>query len=99
VRLAIVEYDDPSEGLRNRAFELVILSDGIHAGIDNGRLAEICKLGQDKDGFLHTVGSDSGIYVCGCARTPMKIDESYADAVTVAGRIITNYKAQITNHK
>jgi heterodisulfide reductase subunit A-like polyferredoxin len=88
VRWAIVEYDDPSEGLKNRAFDLVILSDGIHAGVDNSRLAEICKLSQDKDGFLQTVGSDSGIYVCGCTRAPMKIDESYADAVTVAGKII-----------
>ena len=71
-------------------FDLVILSDGIHASADNDRIAEICKLGQDKDGFLCITGKDSGIYVCGCARAPMKIDESYADAVAVANRFLSN---------
>ena len=72
----------------HREFDLVVLSNGIHAGNDNDRLAEVCRLGIDKDGFLRSTGDDSGIYVCGCARAPMKIDESYADAVTVAGKII-----------
>jgi len=84
----IIEYDDPGEGIKSKDFDLVVLSNGIHASADNERLAEICRLGQDKEGFLKTVGTDSGIYVCGCARTPMKIDEAYADAVTVAGRIL-----------
>ena len=85
-----VEYDDPTEGIKQKEFDLIILSDGIHAGTDNSRLAEVCGLSQDKDGFLRAMGTDSGIYVCGCARTPMKIDEAYSDAVAVASRIIGN---------
>ena len=84
-----VEYDDPSEGGKQKDFDLVILSDGIHASIDNSRLAEICRLRQDKDGFLQTVGVESGIYICGCARAPMKIDEAYSDAVAVANKILS----------
>jgi len=85
-----IEYDDPTSGITSREFDLVVLSDGIHAGVDNGRLAEVCRLGQDKDGFLRAVGTDSGIYVTGCARAPMKIDEAYADALTVSGEILAS---------
>jgi len=85
-----IEYDDPALGITSREFDLVVLSDGIHASSENGRLAEVCRLAQDKDGFLRTVGADSGIYVTGCARAPMKIDDSYADALTVAGAILAS---------
>jgi len=71
------------------SFDLVVLSDGIHAGVDNDRIAEVCRLGIDKDGFLRSVGEGSCIYVCGCARAPMKIDEAYADAVAVANKILS----------
>ena len=84
----IVEYDDPKTGITNREFDLVVLSDGIHEGADNERLAEVCKLGQDEDGFLRSVGTDCGVYVAGCVRAPMKIDEAYADAIAVAGKVL-----------
>jgi len=83
-----VEYEDSFEGIKMRSFDLVVLSDGIHAGKDNTRLADVCRLGQDKDGFLRAIGADSGFYVTGCARAPMKIDEAYADSVAVAGEIV-----------
>ena len=86
----VIEYDDPTSGITSREFDLVVLSDGIHAGVDNGRLAEVCRLCQDRDGFLNAVGTDSGIYVTGCARAPMKIDEAYADALAVAGAILAS---------
>jgi len=85
-----IEYDDPASGITSREFDLVVLSDGIHAGVDNGRLAEVCRLGQDKDGFLRAVGTVSGIFVTGCARAPMKIDEAYADALTISGEILAS---------
>jgi len=83
-----VEYDDPKDGIKSKAFDLVVLSDGIHASADNDRLAEVFMLGMDADGFLQSTGTDTGIYVCGCARTPMKIDEAYTDAIAVASRIL-----------
>jgi len=85
---ASVEYDDPQKGISSRSFDLVVLSDGIHAGEDNARLAEICSLSQDSDGFLKTVGGMPGIYVAGCAGTPMKIDETYADALVIVSKIL-----------
>ena len=80
------DWNRPSDNLQK--FDLVVLSDGIHAGVENSRIAEIYRLAQDKDGFLKTVDIGSGIFVCGTARAPMKIDEAHADAKAVAGRIL-----------
>jgi len=88
-----IEYDDSADGvggIKQREFDLTVLSDGIHAASDNNRLAEICMLCQDNDGFLHTVGNNSGIFVAGCARTPMKIDEAYADSIAISGMILAS---------
>jgi len=85
---ASVEYEDPKSGITSRNFDLVVLSDGIHAGTDNARLAEICSLSRDSDGFLSTVGGTPGVYVAGCAGIPMKIDETYADALTIVSKIL-----------
>ena len=89
-----VEYDDGQEsGIKSKEFDLVVLSDGIYAGKENDLLAELYGLDIDKDGFLLPVGSDIGnkpaVYVAGCARVPMKIDEAYADAITVAGKVLS----------
>jgi len=81
---------DSTGGIKSRAFDLAVLSDGIHASLDNDKIAELCRLRQDEDGFLHTACSDSGIYVAGCARAPMKIDEAYADSIAVAGKILVS---------
>jgi len=91
----IVEYDDKQTGsIKSKEFELVVLSDGIHAAMDNDWLAEVYGLDIDKNGFLQVVdsGKDNDIspmiYVAGCARAPMKIDEAYNDAVAVAGKVL-----------
>jgi len=78
-----VEYET---GL-HREFDLVVLSDGIRAGADNDRLAEVCKLNQDEYGFLRSITTDSGIYVAGCAKSPMSIAEAHTDALNVARTI------------
>ena len=85
-----VEVDDPVGGETLRTFDLVILSEGIHEGEDNENLSFICGLEQDEVGFLHSMASNPGVYVSGCARVPMKIEEAYADALAVAGQIITS---------
>ena len=84
-----VEFDDPSEGIKSKTFDMVVLSEGIHANNDNDRLAELCGFNQDQDGFLHTVNIESGIYTAGCAKSPMKIDETCSDALLIAQTIIT----------
>ncbi|MCL2165714.1 MAG: FAD-dependent oxidoreductase [Clostridiales bacterium] len=88
---ATVVFDDPSgEGIREREFDLILLSDGIHPPKDADRLAEICGLGQDGNGFLRNAGpaADTGIYVAGCAKGPGRIEEVYADALAVAEQIL-----------
>jgi len=83
-----IEYDDPAEGIKTKEFDMVVLSEGIHANTDNDRLAELCSLKQKQNGFLQTISSDSGIYIAGCAKSPMKIDETFSDAKQVAQIII-----------
>ena len=85
-----VEYDDPAGGEVLKTFDLVILSEGIHEGADNEALSLACGLGQDGDGFLHSMDSNPGFYVAGCARAPMKIEEAYGDALATAGKILAS---------
>jgi len=95
-----VEFEDPSglatssdrDGgvIMEREFDMVMLSDGIHPSGDADRLAEICGLGQDANGFLRSVGDSrmTGIYIAGCAGRPAKIEESYSDSLAVARQIL-----------
>ena len=92
---AYVEFENPETGKREkRLFDLVVLSDGIRPSDDAGRIAEICGLGQDEDGFIKYVRSAdetklTGVYIAGCAGGPKKIEEVYSESVAVAKRIIT----------
>ena len=88
---AVVEYEGADGERIKRGFDIVVLSDGIHASEGNDKLAEICRLCQDRDGFLSAADHDCGIFVTGCARLPMKIDETCADALTVANTILARY--------
>ena len=83
---AEIEYEDPTSGqVIKREFDYVILSEGIHPGNDADTIAELCGLGQDKNGFLEP--GNRGVYVIGCAKRPEKIEEAWADAIATAGQI------------
>ncbi len=89
---ATIAYDHPAQGITQRSFDLVVLSDGIHPGKDSDWMAETYGLGQNKHGFLQVVGdsSQTGIYVSGCAKSPLKIEETYSDSVAVANAILAS---------
>jgi len=87
-----IEYDDLEHGIKSKEFDLIVLSDGICSGSDNDSLAELYGLGINKDGFLHEVGKDTKVFTAGCAKAPMKIQEVYADAVKVAGKVLEQVK-------
>jgi len=91
---ALVTFDDPQTGKReSRAFDIIVLSDGIRPAEDADRIAEICGLGQTGAGFLRYVkdiNHADGIYIAGCAKGPEKIQEVYDDSITVARRILFN---------
>jgi len=86
---AVIEYDDPVNGITKGEFDLIVLSNGIHTGRDNEQIADICGFEQDEDGFMHVLNDNSGFYIAGCAKGPMKIEETYADAVTIARKILS----------
>ena len=100
----VVEYDSSIDGeghgIKSREFDIVVLSDGIHANSENDKLAEVYGLSQDKDGFLYAAdnfGSRCNVYVTGTARAPMKIDEAHADSLAVAGKILSKITQQQTD--
>lgn len=86
-----VLYNDASSGdTREMEFDLAVLSEGIHPPEDAAKLAEICGFGLDRHGFLKYVreGNLSGIYLAGCASGPKNIEETHAEALTVAKEIL-----------
>lgn len=93
-----VEFEDfESGGPATREFDVVVLSEGIHPPKDADLTAELCRLGQDKNGFLNDGGNgrNSGVFVSGCAKKPGKIEETYSDSLAVAKEILTLERRQI----
>ncbi|MGE5614347.1 MAG: FAD-binding protein [Bacillota bacterium] len=92
---AVIICEDPGTGeLVEREFDLVVLSEGIHPAADTDCIAEICMLGVNRDGFLKHVrdGSETGIYVAGCAAGPERIEEAYNESLAVAGQVLNDIK-------
>ncbi len=84
---AKVIYEDPNTcEIKEREYELIVLSEGIHPAGDVEHIAEICMLEQDEKGFLKYVKSPetTGIYIAGCAGGPKRIEEVYAQSLAVA---------------
>ncbi|MDL2214271.1 FAD-dependent oxidoreductase [Clostridia bacterium OttesenSCG-928-O13] len=84
---ATIQYDDPEKGMQTRTFDMVVLSEGIHPTADAAWMAATYGLSQDDNGFLRAVEGREGVHVSGCAKTPLKIDESYADSMAVANTV------------
>lgn len=94
-KTAGIVYEDPGTGeVVERKFDLVVLSEGIHPAADTERIAEICTLGVNGDGFLKHVrdGSETGIYAAGCAAGPARIEEVYNESLAVAGQVLSDMK-------
>lgn len=92
---AVIEYEDLEAGMKLRAFDKVILSEGIHPPRDAAHTADLFGLQQDPRGFLRPVpGRADGIALAGCARTPYKIEESYADGRRAARQILRELKGK-----
>jgi heterodisulfide reductase subunit A len=93
-RPVVIEYDDPASGMTRESFDMVILSEGVHPSADNSWMSAAYGLEQDRFGFLHGVeGCENGIYAAGCARRPLTIEETYADAEMAAGAVLTRWPA------
>jgi heterodisulfide reductase subunit A2 len=84
-------YEKPGTGeLISAEYDLIVLSEGVHPPADAEKLAEICNLGIDKNGFLKLVNDSkkTGIYVAGCASGPLKIEETYIESLRIAREIL-----------
>jgi heterodisulfide reductase subunit A2 len=90
-KLPLIIYEEPGKsGLVREEFDLVVLSEGIHPSADTERLAEICGLGINKNGFLKYVEAPdiTGIYLAGCVSGPLRIEETYTQAVNAARELM-----------
>lgn len=90
---AKVFYEQPETGtVIEREFDLIVLSEGAHSPSDAEAIAELCTLRVDDKGFLCCVkdGSKTGVYVCGCASGPKRIEEVYSESIAVAKQLMSN---------
>ncbi len=90
-----ISYEDREDGeVKKLAADLVILSEGMHPGEDNEKIAEIFNLQIDEKGFLSSVEDEaaSGIYLAGTVKGPREIAESINEAKIAADRILSASK-------
>jgi len=90
-----VVYEQPgTNAILERVFDIIILTEGIHAPQDAEKIAELCTLEINENGFLQNVKNrePEEIYVVGCASGPKRIEEVHTEALTIARRLIVNAK-------
>ena len=92
-RNPVLTYEDTRERVvKSEAFDLVILATACAPSKGISELAEILDIELDEFGFYKTDKSNPmdttrpGIFTCGCARSPMDIPESVAQASGAAAR-------------
>ncbi len=88
-----VWYEDTKERrVKQLAADLVVLSTACQPAASSKRMAELLNIEVNDFGFFKTPGyppmdtTRPGIYVCGCAHSPMDIPESVAQASSAAAR-------------
>ena len=91
----VVTYEDTSERIvKSQDFDMVILATACKPDEGTSQLAEILGIEINEFGFFKT--SDAwpldttrpGIFVCGCAHSPMDIPESVVQASSAAARCV-----------
>lgn len=88
----VIAYED-AEGKKKRSFDYLFLNTGIHPDIaKNTALADLTGLKVKSDGFLTYVKppAKTGIYLAGCAASPMTITDTIASARNAAAMLIDN---------
>lgn len=77
-----------SRPVKLEGFDMIVLSEGVRASDDARHLAEICGLNQDEAGFLQNIKHNPKIMPIGCVGGPKKIEETYAEAIASAKKIL-----------
>ena len=91
----IVIYEDTLEQrVKREDFDLVILATACQPGKGTEQLSKILDIEINEFGFFKTTPSQpldtsrDGVFVCGCAHSPMDIPESVAQASSAASRAV-----------
>ncbi len=91
----VIIYEDTKEQkVKKEEFELVILATACAPNKGIEKLSQILDIETDNFGFFKTLENKpldttrKGIYVCGCAHSPMDIPESVAQASSAASRAV-----------
>ncbi len=91
----VVIYEDTREQkVKQEAFDLVILSTACGPVKDARKIADVLDIEIDRFGFFRTHPANPldttrpGVFVCGCAHSPMDIPESVAQASSAAARAV-----------
>jgi len=91
----VIIYEDTKEQkVKKEAFDLVILATACAPDKSVKQLSEILDIEINKFGFFKTDSNKpldttrKGIFVCGCAHSPMDIPESVAQASSAASRAV-----------
>jgi len=91
----VVTYEDTSERkVKDQGFDMVILATACSPARGNRQLAETLGIEIDEFGFFKTSDAQPldttrvGIFVCGCAHSPMDIPESVAQSSSAAARAV-----------
>jgi heterodisulfide reductase subunit A len=91
----VITYEDTFEQrVKSEEFDLVILATACAPTRGTGELAEKLGIEVNEFGFFKTNAAQPmdttrpGIYVCGCAHSPMDIPESVAQASSAAARAV-----------
>jgi heterodisulfide reductase subunit A len=90
-----VVYEQPgTNSIIEKEFDIIVLTEGIHPPMDAERIAELCMLEIDDNGFLRYISNaeTDGVYLAGCASGPKRIEEVHAEALTTARKLIANIK-------
>ncbi len=91
----VLIYEDTQEQkVYKTAFDLVVLATACGPVKGTQKISEILDIEVDKFGFFKTDPSNpldtsrEGVFVCGCAHSPMDIPESVAQASSAAARAV-----------
>ena len=82
----VVRYATPDEGVKEEAFDMVVLSVGLNPPVDNAQLAEQFGIALSDKGFCEALPSNPmetcrpGVFVSGAFQGPMDIPESVFSA-------------------
>ncbi len=90
-----LKYQDIVGEYRTAFFDIVILAPALKPSKDTLRLARLFDITLDRNGFFNegypilspVSAAREGIYIAGCARSPMAMASAVVDALAVSGRI------------